>query len=55
MSYKIIFIYYIEYVMIQDFKYLKIISVNHLYFIVNKSNGCFEEINENKYLILVPN
>ena len=55
MSYKIIFIYYIEYVMIQDFKYLKIISINHLYFIVNKSNGCFEEINENKYLILVHN
>ena len=35
-------------------KHVKISSVNPLYFIINKVNGYFEEINGNKYLILVP-
>ena len=39
---------------IKDSKYLKINSVNPLYHIFNKVNGYFEEINENKYLTLVP-
>ena len=29
-------------------------SVNHLYIIINRVNGYFEEINGNKYLMLVP-
>ena len=33
--------------------YIKINSVNPLYFIINKINEYFEEINGNKYLILV--
>ena len=39
---------------IKDSKYLKINSVNPLYFISSKVNGYFEEINGNKYLTLVP-
>ena len=39
---------------IKDLKYVKINSVNPLYFIINKVNGYFEEINGNKYLMLVP-
>ena len=35
-------------------KYVKISSVNPLYLILNKVNGYFQEINENKYLTLVP-
>ena len=35
-------------------KYVKINSVNHLYLILNIVNGYFQEINENKYLTLVP-
>ena len=53
-SYKIILIYYIEYVMIKDSKYAKINSVNPFYLIFNKVNGYFEEINGKKYLTLVP-
>ena len=52
--YKNILIYYIGYVTIKDSKYLKIDSVNPLYPIFNKVNGYFEEINKNKYLMLVP-
>ena len=37
----------------KDSKYLEINSINPLYFIVNKVNEYFEEINENKYLMLV--
>ena len=37
-----------------DSKYVKIYSVNPLYFIFNKVNGYFEKINGNKYLTLVP-
>ena len=35
-------------------KHLKIYSVNPLYLMFNKMNGYFEEINGNKYLMLVP-
>ena len=47
-------ILYIGYVTIKDSKYINIYSVNPLYLIYNKVNGYFEEINENKYLTLVP-
>ena len=53
-SYKNILIYNIGYVTIKDSKYVQINSVNPLYLIINKVNGYFEEINENKYLTLVP-
>ena len=53
-SYKNILIYYIGYVTIKDSKYMKINSINPLYLIINKVNGYFEEINENKYLMQVP-
>ena len=53
-SYKNILIYYIGYLMIIDSKYVKINSVNPLYLISNKVNGYFEQINGNKYLMLVP-
>ena len=39
--------------MIKDSKYVKINSVNPLYFIFNKVNGYFQEMNGNKYLTLV--
>ena len=51
---KNILIYYIEYVTIKDLKYIKTNSVNPLSLIFSKVNGYFEEINKNKYLILVP-
>ena len=38
---------------IKDSKYIKINSVNSLYFIFSKVNGYFEENNGNKYLALV--
>ena len=53
-SYKNILIYYIGYVTIKDSKYVKINSVNPLYLIFSKVNRYFEEINESKYLTLVP-
>ena len=53
-SYKNIFIYHIGYVTIKDSKCIKVDSVNTLYLIFNKVNGYFEEINGNKYLMLVP-
>ena len=40
--------------MIKDSKYVNINSVNLLYLIFIKVNGYFEEINENKYLTIVP-
>ena len=46
--------YLTEYVTIKDSKYVKINSVNPLCLIFSKVNGYFEEINENKYLALVP-
>ena len=39
---------------IKDSKYIKINSLNPLYLIDSKMNVYFEEINENKYLTLVP-
>ena len=56
-SYKNILIYYIAYVTIRDSKYVKIHSVNlvnFLYLIFNRIKGYFQEINGNKYLMLVP-
>ena len=53
-SYKNILIYYIEYATIKDSKYIKINSVNPLYLIFSKVNRYFEEVNGNKYLMLVP-
>ena len=53
-SYKNILIYFIGCVTIKDSKYVKINSVNPLYFIFVKVNNDFEEINRNKYLTLVP-
>ena len=38
----------------KDWKYIKICRVNPLYLLFNKLNEYFEEINENKYLTLVP-
>ena len=52
--YQNILIYYIGYVTIKDLKYVKINSVNPLYLNFDKVNGYFEEINGNKYLMLVP-
>ena len=51
-SYKNILIYYIGYVTIKkDFKNF---SLNPLYLVFNKVNEYFEEINGNKYLMIVP-
>ena len=52
-SYKNIPIYFIGYVSIKDSRYVKTNRINLLYLILNKVNGNFEEINENKYLTLV--
>ena len=38
----------------KDLISVKINSVNLLYLIINKTNGYFEIINENKYFTLVP-
>ena len=54
-SYRNILIYNTGYVnMMWCSKYVKINSVNPLYLVLNKVNGYFEEINGNKYLVLVP-
>ena len=53
-SYKNILIYYIGYVTTKDLKYSKTNSVNPFYLIFSKVNGCFAEVDKNKYLILVP-
>ena len=52
-SYKNIDIYYIGYITVKDSEYVKIDSVNPLYFIINEVDGQFEEINGNKDLTLV--
>ena len=39
--------------MIKDSKYVKINSVNSLCLIFNNMNGYFEEINKNKYLMML--
>ena len=51
---KSIVIYYIRYVTIKDWKYVKMFSVNSFYLISGKMNGYVEETNGNKYLMLVP-
>ena len=51
-SYQNILIYYIRYVTIK--KDLKIYSVNSFDLIFSEVNGYFQEINANKYLMLVP-
>ena len=51
--YKNILIYHIKYVLIKDSKYEKINSINPLNLIFIKVSGYFEEINRNKYLMLV--
>ena len=52
-SNKNIFIYYIGYMTVKEF--VKIYSVNPMYLIRRNVNGHFEEINESKYLTVVPN
>ena len=52
-SYKNIDIYYIGYITMKDFDYVKINSVNPLYLIIDKVDGFIEEKNGNKYLTLV--
>ena len=41
-SYKNVDIYYIEYIKMKDSDYLKINSVNVLYLIIEKVDGCIE-------------
>ena len=53
-SFKNIVSYYITYVKIENSKWVKTNSVNHLYLILKKINGYFEEIYGNKYFTLVP-
>ena len=50
---KNIIIYYIGYITIKNLSYIKIITVNPLYLIVNEINGYIEESNGNKYFTLV--
>ena len=49
-SYKNILIYYIGYVTMKDSNYVN--SVNPLYLIINKVNGCFEETNKYKFVLM---
>ena len=53
-SYKNFLIYYIRYVAIKILKYIKIDSINPLYYIIHKGNRYFEEIDKNRNLTLVP-
>ena len=48
-SYKIILIYHIGYLTVENVSYVKIKSVDHLYLIIDKINGYIEESNGNKY------
>ena len=52
-SYKNIHIYYIGYITMKVLDYVNIHTVNPLYFIIDKADGYIEEINGNKFLILV--
>ena len=52
-SYKNVDIYYVRYIIMKDFEYVKINSVNPLYLIIDKVDGYIEEKNGNKYLTLV--
>ena len=42
----------IGYIIVKDFDYVKIKSVNLLYLTISEADGCFEEENENEFLIL---
>ena len=48
-SYKNINIYYIGYITMKDFDYVKIKSVNPFYLIVSEVDGHIKEENGNKY------
>ena len=48
-SYKNIDIYYIGYITMKDFDYVKIKSVNPFYLIVSEVDGHIKEENGNKY------
>ena len=50
---KSIDIYYIEYITMKDFDYVKVNSVNPLCLIIDKIDGYIEAKNWNKYLTLV--
>ena len=54
-SYKNIDIYYFGYITMKDVDSVNIHSVNLLYFIIDKADGCIEERNRNKYLTLFSN
>ena len=51
-SYKNVNIYYIGYITMKDFYYVKINSVSSLYLNIGKAEGYIEESNGNKYLML---
>ena len=53
-SYKNTLIYHTGYKTVKKFSYITTNSVNPLYLIITKINGCIEESNGNKYLMLVP-
>ena len=53
-SCKNIFIYYIGYLTIKEWKYVKAYNVNSLYLIFQNLNRYFDKINGNKYLTLDP-
>ena len=52
-SYKHILIHYIGYVTIKDSKYVKIYTVNLLYHVFKNVHRHFQEINRDKYFVLV--
>ena len=49
-QYKFFLIFYIGYLAVKNFSYIKISSANPLYIISNKINGYIEESNGNRYL-----
>ena len=52
-SYKNILIYYIGYVMVANFRYVRSNGANYLCSIIVKINGFFQETNETEYMMLV--
>ena len=51
-SYENFDIYYVGYIILKDFDYVKIDSVNPLYLVIGKVDGYIEKKNGNKYLTL---
>ena len=51
-SYKNIDTYYVGYINMNDSDYVKVNSVKPLYLILGEVDGCIEESDGNKYLIL---